>query len=67
MASARVGFSIALVPVFDGHSAGNDGGAVLMSVVKDFDQILLLVPVNGYEHPVVQYQGHARVRSAVIA
>ena len=56
-----------LVPVFDGHLAGDDGGVVLMSVVKDFDQILLLVAVNGGECPVVKYLGHARVRSAVVA
>ena len=45
-----------LVPVFDGHLAGDDGGVVVMSVVKDFDQILLLVAVNGSERPVVEYE-----------
>ena len=51
-----------LAPSFDGPLAGEDGGTVEMSVVEDFDQILLLVPVDGRECPIVQYQDmNARV------
>ena len=43
-----------LVPVIDGHLAGDDGGTTLMPVVDDLEEIAALVGGQRCQSPIVE-------------
>ena len=47
------GVSDDLVPLIDGHLAGDDGGTTLMSVVNDLEQVTALVGGQRCQSPIV--------------